>query len=114
MAITITWNVLTMDVTKNKNNLTDIIHTVHWECIGEDENGVSVRQIGAEYIGVPDANNFMAFESLTKEQVIEWVKNTLFGDGEDETTESKFNTSLENAILKKANPPVTKKMPSSW
>jgi len=114
MAVTMTWNVLTMDVVKSQDGLTDVVSNVHWECKAVDENGVSVRSIGVETLPAPDVNDFTEFESLTKDQVIEWTKSVKFGDGEDQMTEAEFNTNLENSVAQKANPPVVTKKPSGW
>lgn len=121
MAATITWNILTMDVKKTQDDLTDIITTAHWECRAEDENGVSIRRIGAEYIGEPTANNFTEFNSVTKDQVIQWVKNSMFveegadpEENPEKMTEARFNAGLESSLERKANPPSETKVPSNW
>lgn len=114
MAVTMTWNVLTMDVVKSQDGLTDVVSNVHWECTAVDENGVSVRSIGVETMPSPVPEEFIAFESLTKDQVLEWVKSVKFGDGEDQMTEAEFNTKLENSVAQKANPPVVTKKPAAW
>jgi len=114
MAVTITWDVLTMDVVRTQDGLTDVVSNVHWECMAVDENDVSVRSVGVETLPAPDANNFTSFTSLTKAQVIDWVKSVKFGDGEEQMTETEFDTKLENSVAQKANPPVVTKTPSGW
>ena len=114
MAVTITWDVLTMDVVKSQDGLTDVVSNVHWECTAVDENDVSVRSYGVETLPAPDSSDFIAFESLTKNQVINWVKSLKFGDGEEQMTEADFNTKLEDSVTKKANPPIVTKRPTAW
>ena len=54
--------------------------------------------------GNPEDKNFIPFDELTEETVIEWVKETL---GEDKINEiySNMETRLEDKVDRKNNPP---------
>ena len=112
MAITYTWNVDSMDVSKRHNGKTDVIKSVHWRYIWrEDEFNASVY--GQAMLDDP-TDDFIDFQSVTSDQVIAWTKAKIF-TGEDEVpTEDTLTAALEAQIQNQKAPAVVSKVPDAW
>ena len=83
----VTWGVTALDSTKTVGSLSDVVTTVHWtafdsEVVGSGESAVT--HIGYRYgvvgLSQPDASSFVAYNSVTKENAIEWAKAVLGSD----------------------------------
>tara|TARA_R100001129_G_C5209095_1_gene216164 strand:+ start:210 stop:548 length:339 start_codon:yes stop_codon:yes gene_type:complete len=86
----VTWNIVSLDVTKTEGSLSDVIQTAHWvasetEIIVDGLNETIYEGIQYGSVGLPAANSssFIAYGSVTKANVIEWVKAIL---GTEEVT----------------------------
>lgn len=72
MANTYTWKINAVDCYTSKEGLEKVAYNVHWSYFATDgEHNASM--IGVQSVGEPDPENFVAFEELTKEQVVEWI-----------------------------------------
>jgi hypothetical protein len=73
MAITITWSVLDM----KRDATTGGVKEVRWQCVAEADTGESAVEAG-KYTCTPDPDdaNFVAFEDLTQDVVLGWVKDS--------------------------------------
>lgn len=71
MAITVTWSVLDM----KRDAATGGVKEVRWQCKAEADTGESAVEAG-KYMCTPDpdAADFVAYEDLTEEIVLGWVK----------------------------------------
>ncbi len=81
MAINYTWTIKSLSKTTS-NDLEDVIIGTRWECTGtDDSDGVSGTFAGATPFSLNsvDPENFVEYSSLTQEQVIGWIKNTVSG-----------------------------------
>lgn len=100
MAITNTWNVVSLDCYPEYEGETDVVFTVHWTLVGTDGtyNGSVYGSVGVTLD--PDAP-FVPYADLTQAQVIGWVQDAL---GEEQVTAYEANVAqqIENQI----NPPV--------
>jgi hypothetical protein len=69
-----------------------------------DLNGEKDRKVGMTKLeGDSNDPNFVAYEDLTEEIVLDWIKSEL-GEEKIENIENEFKTILENRIQKKENP----------
>jgi hypothetical protein len=75
MAITYEWDVQSIDVIAEYDTSKNVVSRVVWKCTGSD--GTYTK----EMTGVQDLNisnldpaNFVPYETITKEQLLEWVK----------------------------------------
>jgi hypothetical protein len=100
MAITKTWNITGM------TNTDGVVETVSWELVGTDSETGKTAKLG-DTVGLNPANtsNFTDFNSLTRDQVIDWVKAL----EEADTLENAIETRLNRVI----GGPSTD-LPSSW
>ncbi len=112
MAITYTWSVDSMDVTKSIGGKADVVTSVHWRYIATENEHVS-SVYGQVMLGEA-GDDFIAFQDVTRDQVLTWTKAAIF-TGEDEApTEEGLTAALENQINNLKNPPVVSKVPDAW
>lgn len=100
MAITKTWNITGM------TNTDGVVKTVTWELVGTDSESGKTAKLG-DTVGLnpADPESFIEFESLTKDQVIEWVKELEEASHLETALETRLN---RNSIYPSNN------LPSSW
>lgn len=77
MSITYNWSFPQFDVAPSLDNLNDVVVTVHWRLSGTDEDNVTSEVYGTVNLGVPNPDDFTTFDSITKEQTIEWVSGAM-------------------------------------
>lgn len=100
----INWTILSLECKTSENGLTNVVHKIHWKCIATEisnEITYSSEISGPLEIGSPDPNNFTAYDSLTKEQVITWVTDTFGVKGTQEIYDF-----LQNNINEQINPTI--------
>ena len=99
MALTYTWKVTGLKKKDQVNSegvtLSGAVVQTYWECNATDERGNTGQFAGATPFtaeNVP-AGSFTAFESLTEETVIGWIKNVVDND-------LTYKAHIEERILK--------------
>jgi len=98
----INWTILSLECKTNENGLTNVVYKVYWKCIAtliDRETEYTAEMHGPLVISPPDPNNFIPYESLTKEQVVTWVKDEF---GVEKTQE--IYDFLQNNINEQINP----------
>lgn len=73
---TYTWKINAVDCYTSKDGLEKVAYNVHWSYFATDGEHTA-SMIGVQSIGEPDPENFVAFEELTEEQVVEWISATM-------------------------------------
>ena len=114
MANTYTWDFPTLYTAPSEDGLSDVIKIIHWRITAvsdsetdADGNAISASSYGAASPAL-DPDNFIAFDSVTKD----WCKDKVLASlGQ---TEEELQAILDNQIENLANPPIVKKLPSSW
>jgi len=115
MANTYTWDFPQLDTAPSEGALSDVVKTIHWRitAVSDTETNaegqpISVSAYGTASAGEADADNFTAFDSLTKD----WCKAKVLAslDKTEEEMQANLDTQIENL----ANPPIVGKTPSSW
>jgi hypothetical protein len=96
---------VTWDIAQLERHLPDgdtcpdgAVYTAHWTA-SLQESGESAGCYGSIGLGAPDPNNFVPFNQLTKEEVLNWVFEAL---GPDQVV--LIQESLYNQIQEKLNP----------
>jgi len=107
MAITNTWNVVSMDSYPEKDNQKDVVFTVHWTLTATDGtyNGSVYGSVG---ITLNSSESFIPYANLTLDEVVGWVKEAL---GAEQVAEYEANVAQQIAI--QINPPVVV-LPLPW
>ena len=87
MAVRYTWDCKTVDTypvfsdaQTPVNRKNDVIHTVHWKLVGkENKDGVEYSNeiVGFTNIDTDDLSNFTEFDSLTNNDIRNWVTGSL-------------------------------------
>jgi hypothetical protein len=81
MAYTYEWKIKGLKKAVNANDLSDVIIGTQWQVTGISEDGHSGSFNGATPFkpAEVDPTNFTAFEDLTEEQVLGWIKSVVSG-----------------------------------
>lgn len=87
MATIFNWNCKTVDAYPLVGEDSDVVYNVHWIVTGVSDqldaqgNPYQARSIGTQALSTDDITDFIPFEELTNEIVVEWTKGAM-GDEE--------------------------------
>ena len=101
MAITNTWGIVQLDAYPEKDGLTDVVFTVHWNLTGDDGEGHTGYAYGSVGVTLDEGGAYTPYNELTLDQVVGWVKDSL-GAEQVASLGASVATQIENQI----NPPV--------
>ena len=103
----VTWNVVSLDVTKSVGSLSDVVTTVHWTASDADgdHTGSAYGSVG---LAEADSGSFTAYADITKDNAVAWAKAAL---GADEVTS--IETSIAAQITESKTPTTTTGVPWS-
>jgi len=99
MAVTYTWQITSLRTRTEGENLNAVVQT-YWKKTGTDESGNSGTFEGAtpfSAASVP-AGEFIAFEDLTEETVLNWIKSVVVGDYEQHVN-SRIQDKINSAAI---------------
>lgn len=87
----------------NTDELSDVIVQTYWEKTGTNENNITGTFVGATPFSLDsiDPDNFVSYENLTEEIVINWIKSFVIDD-----YEKHVNSMIDKQIQSKINPVV--------
>ncbi len=83
MATTYNWNCKTVDVHPTEADHTDVVYNVHWIVTGTSDeldpegNLYQSISIGTQTVTLNSESQFIPFEDLTNEIVVDWTKNAM-------------------------------------
>tara|TARA_R100000805_G_C3534583_1_gene52007 strand:- start:68 stop:385 length:318 start_codon:yes stop_codon:yes gene_type:complete len=83
----VTWDVVSLEGTTKKGDLSDVVTCIHWNASDADGDHTGLRY-GFVGLADPDSNSFTAYKDITKENAILWVKAAL---GAEEVTAIETN-----------------------
>ena len=81
--ITYNWNCKTVDAYLEKDNEADVVYNVHWIVTGvsdimdSQDNPYSATSIGTQTLDVSEITNFIPFDQVTNEEVVEWTQDAM-------------------------------------
>lgn len=78
MAVTYTWNVVSLETAPTEGDHSDVVKTVHWEATAVDGDH-SARSYGSVGLDAP-SGEFTTYASITKDQAVTWAKAKLDTD----------------------------------
>ena len=107
MANTYSWRINALDAKIHENDLDNVIYTVHYTFIGQDdsEEPVMASSIGTLGVQYNPEEPFIQYDDLTKEDVVGWLEAGL-----DVET---MKQNIDNQIELKKNP-VDKTLRPNW
>ena len=100
MATVFNWDCKTVDAYPLVGEDPDVVYNVHWIVTGVSDqldpqgNPYQARSIGTQALSTDDITDFIPFEDLTNEIVVEWTKGAM---GEEEVV------SIEASIQSQIN-----------
>jgi hypothetical protein len=105
--INYTWNIAQLDCAPVENGLTNVIKTIHWTYTAQETDGDQlISSCNNCYpITSPTPEQFVDFDTLTEEQVIGWLENSL--------DMSILQNNLADQIIAQQNPPIAP-LPLPW
>lgn len=103
--ITYTWGIAQMECAPSDDGLANVVKTVHWTLLAEDGTYVA-SSYGSAGLSSPDGGEFIAYNNLTKETVINWVKAALNAGNED--CVSQMEAALAANIEEQCNPKIVR------
>jgi hypothetical protein len=107
MSITYEWEVTSMKVI-NTDSLNNVVIQTYWKKTGTDEDGNEGVFIGATPLSSSvDSENFVPFEQLTQEIVIDWIKDAL-----NDVDQEHVDQQILKQINEKKNPMT--ELPLPW
>ena len=111
MAVTKTWDIVAMDSAPTEGSLSDVVKTIHWNCIGTETVGSGESAVtytsysyGCVGLAAADSSSFTEFASITKNNAIAWAQAAI---GTDEVTS--IESSLESQITEQKTPSIESK-----
>lgn len=74
---------------KTTSSVTNAVVQTNWTKTGTNENGVSGTFSGATPFELEsvDSENFVSYENLTEEKILEWIKSVVVGGYEEHVNE---------------------------
>ena len=103
------WRINALDCHVSQNELENVVYTIHWSYIAEDENGNVASMIGVESVGEPDPSNFQSFDTLTQEIVEGWLESSMGTERIDEM-KANLDKQIEEIVTPKT---VTLQLPTT-
>jgi hypothetical protein len=101
--ITYDWNCRTVDAYPKDGEYVDLVYNVHWRVTGvsdelkPDGTAYSGGSIGTQTLATSDVTEFIPFEDLTNEQVVNWTKGAM-GEDQVASIESSIASQIEKLI----------------
>lgn len=95
---TFNWTIAAAERAISLNGLQDVIKTIHWRYVGEDENGITAETYGATSVGDPNPEDFTPYDGVTEADVIGWLESILGAELDN------IKSNIENQISLLINP----------
>ena len=98
MSATINWRVGVMECYPTYEQNTDVVFTVHWDCLGSETVSGSTyngRVYGATGVTFHSGSDFTPYENLIPSQVLGWVWDAM-GSGSKENYENSVQSQINN------------------
>lgn len=96
--ITYDWNCKTVDVHPQEEGETNVVYNVHWRVNGTKED-YSAANIGTQIVTLNPEAEFIPFDELTNEIIVDWTKEAM-GEEQVEAIEG----SIASQIAELENP----------
>jgi hypothetical protein len=113
---TITWKVTTMDCYPKYQQNTDVVFTVHWDCLGNmtvatgslSGSTYNSRVYGTTGVTYHSGSTFTPYNQLTEAQVLGWTFESM-----GPAQKANYEAGASNAIYTQIDPPVVQP-PLPW
>ena len=109
MTINYTWIINKVDCKTSVGNMADYVVNIHWSLLGTDSNSSYSNSIQGltSFVEKSDDTDYILFENLTQDIVINWVKNNIEND-----LLQNYKSIIANQIHDQISPPfINPKLP---
>jgi len=103
MIVTYNWDCKTVDAYPLVGEDPDVVYNVHWIVTGVSDqldpqgNPYQARSISTQVLSTDDITDFIPFEDLTNEIVVEWTKGAM-GEEEVASIEASIQSQINSLI----------------
>ena len=100
---TFNWDCKTVDAYPTDGEYTDVVYNVHWRVTGTSDqidpqgNPYTATNIGTQVLDTSSITDFIPFEDLTNDEVVQWTKSTM-GAEQVTSIEASIESQIENLI----------------
>jgi len=100
---TYNWNCKTVDAYPLVGENADVVYNVHWRVtavsdqVDPEGNAYQASSIGTQNLNTDDITDFIPFDQLTNDQVVQWVKDAM-GEERVSSLESNLESQIDNLI----------------
>lgn len=96
MANTYSWRINALDAKIHENDLDNVIYTVHWTFIGQDdsEEPISASSIGTLSVQYNPEDPFIQYDDLVKSDVVGWLEAGLDVDSMKENLDEQIKLKI--------------------
>jgi hypothetical protein len=91
--ITYDWNCKTVDVHPQEEGETNVVYNVHWIVSGIKED-YSATNIGTQVVTLNPETEFIPFDELTNEIIVDWTKEAM-GEEQVEAIEGSIASQID-------------------
>ena len=101
--ITYEWNCKTVDCYVETQGKSDVVYNVHWivngssEALDPEGNPYVSTSIGTQALNIDDITDFIPFNQVTNEEVVEWTKSAM-GEEKVAAIEANIASAIELLI----------------
>lgn len=80
MTVTYKWDIQTVDIIPEHNGLENVVYRVVWKCTASTDDGYSKSTEGVVELDINniDSDNFSSIEAVSKDTILEWVKQKVW------------------------------------
>lgn len=104
---TYNWNISQLDCKPQEDGLTDVVVVAHWQLTGEQTSGgelYSAQVYGTASFTLDTTKSYTPYEDLTKEQVLDWVWQSVDKDATEAAVASQIEAQINPPIISPALP----------
>ena len=96
MKNTYNWKINALDAKIHENDLDNVIYTIHWSFIGQDdsEEPVSASSIGTLSVQYNPEDPFIEYDDLVKSDVVGWLEEGLDVDSMKENLDKQIELKI--------------------
>ena len=100
---TYNWNCKTVDAYPLVGENADVVYNVHWRVtavsdqVDPEGSAYQASAIGTQVLDTEDITDFIPFDQLTNDQVVDWVKAAM-GEERVSSLESSLQSQIDNLI----------------
>lgn len=100
----ITWEVTQLECKAKEGDYENVVISAHWVCSGfnYDSNGTKYEAYtyGSVGLGEPNPDNFIPYNALTKDEVLNWVwASGVYKDETEQRLVNEINAQIEPNIV---------------